>query len=627
MSTAQRPSIEITGKQNVNPSINRITEATAEDFQELGQILIDHANRIDANVRSEELADFYGFKTSLALFAASYPDAPDNSWGVIDPGNGNPQTIAKVVGGVWTATVNQAPIQRYTTKSAIPDPAQENIWYVTTDSKLLHLWYNNQLNTFGKDGNNGLDAYEVAVAFGFAGTRGEWLASLVGKDNYQLWLDAGNVGTYEDFFEASRGPEGPPGPPGDGSGETIPVNETFTSILQFNKDKYNNTSHQQSGAIAFSLNTSGHIDGKVIRHKVLSDGQNTITFPAGWNVFNKAENDIYPAGLQVIYFTYMGGDVDVSIPLYDGTVIIPDITAPTFTDVTVEPTGTTTANFNSRINEQGTIFWAVYPTADTAHTKSEVENGTGAAAFGSVATIGGVTEIVSISGLTYNTTYKVHYFARDPKTNETVVALTSAFTLSIIVMQDDFNDNSINTAKWTLFNPTPTKVTITETGGKLSLKAIGSSSSAYYDDRLTSISSIDSGTLAADIFHPSGSINGAFIIEIGTDVNNRLMIANNTSGETMRVFVLRGGATLYSITSGLQNVDGQKVKIFYNRATKTTTFYYYSSGWVQMGTYTDTVEMPTGMKVTIVRANGIGTNEYNVDNLYLTNANYTTITP
>ena len=37
------------------------------------------------------------------------------------------------------------------------------------------------------------------------------------KDNYQLWLDAGNVGSYDDYFEASRGPEGPvstvPGPP------------------------------------------------------------------------------------------------------------------------------------------------------------------------------------------------------------------------------------------------------------------------------------------------------------------------------------------------------------------------------------------------------------------------------
>lgn len=208
MANAQRPSVEITGKQNVNPSINRITEATAEDFKEIGQILVDHANKIDENSRSTEEAAYYGLFESLAVLQAAFPTAEENGWAVIDPGAGNPKTIATYSAGVWTVNTNIAPIQFYTTKANRPAVGVENVFYVVKDEKILYLYYDGGYKPFGKDGTNGLDAYQVALAFGFVGTEPEWLASLVGKSAYQSAVDTGFVGTEAEWIASVQGVEG-----------------------------------------------------------------------------------------------------------------------------------------------------------------------------------------------------------------------------------------------------------------------------------------------------------------------------------------------------------------------------------------------------------------------------------
>lgn len=67
--------------------------------------------------------------------------------------------------------------------------------------------------SIGLQGPEGQSAYQAAVEDGFQGTKPQWLASLVGKNNYQLWLDAGNTGTLNDFLATLKSTE--PGPPGD----------------------------------------------------------------------------------------------------------------------------------------------------------------------------------------------------------------------------------------------------------------------------------------------------------------------------------------------------------------------------------------------------------------------------
>lgn len=84
----------------------------------------------------------------------------------------------------------------------------------------------------GKDGENGLSAYEIATENGFEGTQTEWLASLkgdkgdtgerglqgtkgdtgdTGKTAYEVWLSVGNSGTETDFLNSLKGEKGDTG--------------------------------------------------------------------------------------------------------------------------------------------------------------------------------------------------------------------------------------------------------------------------------------------------------------------------------------------------------------------------------------------------------------------------------
>jgi hypothetical protein len=68
--------------------------------------------------------------------------------------------------------------------------------------------------SIGLKGPQGDSAYELAQDIdGFQGTKAQWLASLVGKSNYQIWLDQGNTGTEADFLATLKSTE--PGPPGE----------------------------------------------------------------------------------------------------------------------------------------------------------------------------------------------------------------------------------------------------------------------------------------------------------------------------------------------------------------------------------------------------------------------------
>jgi len=88
----------------------------------------------------------------------------------------------------------------------------------------------------GPPGEDGLSAYEVAVAEGFEGSPAEWLASLEGPPGedgapgidglsaYEIAVDEGFEGSVEDWLDSLVGPEGPEGPPG-ADGEQGPPGE------------------------------------------------------------------------------------------------------------------------------------------------------------------------------------------------------------------------------------------------------------------------------------------------------------------------------------------------------------------------------------------------------------------
>ncbi|MGB5821467.1 MAG: hypothetical protein WBG90_18435 [Saonia sp.] len=106
---ALKPSALLKNKSNVRPVGDRATEATAEDFVEMGQIFDDHADRIDALTGGGDANPNYGVFTSLLLLQAAYPAGEDGAYAVIDAGIGTDARIA-----LWDTTDNDWVLQETT---------------------------------------------------------------------------------------------------------------------------------------------------------------------------------------------------------------------------------------------------------------------------------------------------------------------------------------------------------------------------------------------------------------------------------------------------------------------------------------------------------------------------------
>lgn len=173
--SATRPSDEFSNKSNVNPSINRLTEATAEDFQEAATILNNHADILDLVYNEQYHANFVGFFTNLALVAETYPEPPEDSFAILIQNN-QPYGIAVYTGGAWTEQSNVGSINYYANRPAFPGTGQPNVWYIALDSQKAYLWYNDDYQPYGSPGQDGQSAYELAVQYGYQGTEEEWVA-------------------------------------------------------------------------------------------------------------------------------------------------------------------------------------------------------------------------------------------------------------------------------------------------------------------------------------------------------------------------------------------------------------------------------------------------------------------
>ncbi|MDE6102657.1 MAG: collagen-like protein, partial [Ruminococcus sp.] len=130
----------------------------------------------------------------------------------------------------------------------------------------------------GKDGENGLSAYEIAQNNGFEGTPAEWLASLKGekgdtgkqgvkgdkgdkgdtgeqgiqgekgstgatgktgasgKSAYEIWLSAGNSGTETDFLNSLKGEKGDKGDTGSAAVDIEKIEEQLAELT--NRDAW-----------------------------------------------------------------------------------------------------------------------------------------------------------------------------------------------------------------------------------------------------------------------------------------------------------------------------------------------------------------------------------------------------
>ncbi|MBT0607645.1 hypothetical protein [Aequorivita echinoideorum] len=147
--SAQRPSDLFKNKTNVNPVINRATQATAEDFQEAGVILEDHATILD-NLARLDHADFEGVFASLGAVTAAVPQpTADNAFAIITTGSGNAIEIARFIDEQWQIQNPTDQILLYANRLAFPATGVDKVWYIDISAMRPYLWFNNAYNGFG----------------------------------------------------------------------------------------------------------------------------------------------------------------------------------------------------------------------------------------------------------------------------------------------------------------------------------------------------------------------------------------------------------------------------------------------------------------------------------------------
>ena len=206
-------------------------------------------------------------------------------------------------------------------------------------------------------------------------------------------------------------------------GDVRPTAATFQSEQTFDVYYKQKLDVVLSSNISFTLASSGNVANSYIEYVINPNGF-TPTFPSNWIIKGEGWNILKMIRL-LLYYDGVRVEV-VRTQLED----VPDITAPTLINPNITNIAETTATFEIDTNEnQTTVYWGVYLTADGQHSKSEILAGTDAIDFGSVTGDTGTLQAI-MNSMVAETAYKVHYYGEDTDNNETDAAMSSEFTTS-----------------------------------------------------------------------------------------------------------------------------------------------------------------------------------------------------
>lgn len=144
------PSQELANKRNVNESIDRFIEATAEDFAEIAYLF----NALRNYLQGRQYVDddlFLGSFTNASILEASYPTPEENSYAFIKDNSSSPVTIAAYtdVNGWVYSSVNTKLFVYVDSVSDLPSVGDSTKIYVVTRDKSYYHYLNNEPVLFG----------------------------------------------------------------------------------------------------------------------------------------------------------------------------------------------------------------------------------------------------------------------------------------------------------------------------------------------------------------------------------------------------------------------------------------------------------------------------------------------
>lgn len=176
--------------------------------------------------------------------------------------------------------------------------------------------------------------------------------------------------------------------------------------------------------------------------------------------------------------------------------------------------------------------------------------------------------------------------------------LQSSLPLSVILMSDDFNDNSVDGAKWTTVSPT--NAVVAETGQQLEIYSTAASASeAGLISVNTYSSSNDLIIIQAKATQPTAAnISIGFGLTL-TDMtgSDRLLIGRDTATlGAYRCIVKDGGVNEINQNTGI--ASGKDVRIKYVPSTGAATFEYWNgSSWIEFTSTAGNADLGTTPKV------------------------------
>lgn len=198
------------------------------------------------------------------------------------------------------------------------------------------------------------------------------------------------------------------------------------------------------------------------------------------------------------------------------------------------------------------------------------------------------------------------------------------------VLRDDFNLNEIDVKKWTETDPN-SRVSISNY--RVALANSHGATRSPFTDMLKSVASVASGvaTVQATVTWDDDTNNEAIGgIWLYVDANNYISLTSRSGGGTYRLRIFDGGSQVYTLETAI--TKNKIVKITYDLSSKDIKFWYWDAvddEWVQMGT-TQNVDIGSTCYAVLTSQDDTtftGADTVYIDDLYLSNADYSTQKP
>lgn len=413
-----------------------------------------------------------------------------------------------------------------------------------------------------------------------------------------------------------------------GTGTTPPLlNQTFTGELalnNYNGTFYNNYVLATEGTPPFTEGPEATVGGY---DYVIFDSDGTTPFISQTDLdalFSEKNNvpttRILESGLWGAYIWKLPNGL--GIVLSEHTELVePDTEAPTPVSTLASSNITATVvtlSWSASTDNVGVAEYEVYQDSVSIGTTSNLT--------------------LNVSNLTPETSYDFTVVAIDAAGNESAAGNTvNVTTLEApnipIVLEDDFTGTVIDTNKWEVVNPSPSNITITQ-NETLQFDVITNVNVAPYT---TYIQSVDDFDLPNDLFLsfdlsrliPASGNDFPFLFGFGDEdsTGENIIVTQRVDKDpdSIILIVKENGVVVNNIEYNIAYNNRFKISKLSNGEI---SFHYWNvNTWTEIVSGISTTLTSGTLKIYSTVGGGATANYFEVDNLFLTNVDYSTETP